>query len=71
MSKLYSSRQIQSVLKKLGFSPVSQKGSHAKFKDSDGNIVILPMGKKEIPEGTFRSVLKQADITIHEFKKNL
>jgi predicted RNA binding protein YcfA (HicA-like mRNA interferase family) len=71
MSKLYSSRQIQAVLIKLGFSFVSQKGSHAKFNDKKGNIVILPMAKKEIPEGTFRSILKQADISIKEFKENL
>jgi predicted RNA binding protein YcfA (HicA-like mRNA interferase family) len=71
MSKLYSSRQIQKVLDKLGFFFASQKGSHAKFKDARGNTVILPMGKKEIPDGTFRSVLKQADITLQTFKENL
>ena len=71
MSKLYSSRQIQAALSRLNFALISQKGSHAKFKDENGNIVILPMGKKEIPEGTFRSILKQADITLQIFKKNL
>ncbi len=50
---------------------MSQKGSHAKFKDGKGNIVILPMGKKEIPEGTFRSILRQADINLERFKENL
>lgn len=71
MSKLYSSRKIQSVLERLGFILVSQKGSHAKFKDENGNIVILPMGKKEIPDGTFRSILKQGNVSVQKFKDNL
>jgi predicted RNA binding protein YcfA (HicA-like mRNA interferase family) len=71
MSKLYSSREIVAVLQKLGFLQTSQKGSHAKFKNSSGNIAIVPMAKKEIPEGTFRSILKQADITLSIFKDNL
>jgi len=71
MSKLYSSSKIQKALERLGFSLVSQKGSHAKFKDKNYNIVILPMGKKEIPEGTFGSILKQADITLKKFKEKV
>jgi predicted RNA binding protein YcfA (HicA-like mRNA interferase family) len=71
MSKLYSSRQIQKVLDRLGFSFISQKGSHGKFKDTNGNTVILPMDKKEIPDGTFKSILKQAGITLQKFKDNL
>jgi predicted RNA binding protein YcfA (HicA-like mRNA interferase family) len=71
MSKLYSSREIAAVLQKLGFIQTSQKGSHAKFKNSSEKIVIVPMAKKEIPEGTFRSILKQAEITLSIFKDNL
>ena len=70
MSKLYSSKEIRSVLERLEFSLVSQKGSHRKFKDLKGHIVIVPLGKKEIPLGTFRNILKQAEITLDIFKKN-
>ena len=69
MPKLYSSSEIESVLKKLGFLFITQKGSHAKFKHKDGRIVILPMKKKEIPFGTFRSILKQANITQQKFEE--
>lgn len=69
MPKLYSSSEIESVLKKLGFLFITQKGSHAKFKHKDGRIVILPMTKKEIPFGTFRSILKQANITQQKFEE--
>ncbi|MBD3232075.1 addiction module toxin, HicA family [Candidatus Dependentiae bacterium] len=68
MSKLYSSSHIQKILEKLGFVFVSQKGSHGKFKKNNGLIVILPMNKKEIPFGTFRSILRQAKIDLNVFK---
>ena len=67
MSKLYSSKEIEWVIKQLGFIIQSQSGSHGKFKNKDGEVVILPMNKKEMPEGTFRSILKQAGITKSHF----
>jgi predicted RNA binding protein YcfA (HicA-like mRNA interferase family) len=67
MPKEYSSKEIETVLKKIGFNFVSQKGSHGKFKNDKGNTVILPMNKREIPYGTFRSILKQAGIDLNEF----
>lgn len=69
MPKLYSSLEIENVLLKNGFVFKTQKGSHGKFKHQDGRIVILPMNRKEIPIGTFRSKLKQIGITKEEFEK--
>jgi predicted RNA binding protein YcfA (HicA-like mRNA interferase family) len=46
-----------------------QKGSHGKFWNSAGKVVILPMPKKEIPEGTLRSILRQAGIDKNVFIK--
>lgn len=69
MPKLYSSREIEAVLKRFGFSLTTQKGSHGKFKHQDGRIVILPMNKREIPVGTFRSILKQANLISEDFEK--
>ena len=63
MSRLHSSHDIKKVLVCLGFTFVCQKGSHAKFKNNKGRTVILPMNKKEIPIGTFRSILRQAGIS--------
>lgn len=68
MSKLYSSKEIEYVLKKLNFSFVSQKGSHGKYKNKEGKIVILPMNRKEIPFGTLKSILRQMGISLKEFK---
>ena len=68
MSKLYSSDFIQKILKHFGFTFVCQKRSHGKFKNNQGRVVILPMHKKEIPLGTFRSILRQANINKNSFK---
>jgi predicted RNA binding protein YcfA (HicA-like mRNA interferase family) len=68
MPKLFSSRDIIKVLQKRGFVYISQKGSHAKFR-KNGNptlTVIVPAGKREIPYGTFRSILRQANLAEDE-----
>ncbi|MCP1384950.1 type II toxin-antitoxin system HicA family toxin [Runella salmonicolor] len=70
MPKLYSSDYIVKVLLRMGFEFVSQKGSHAKFR-KDGHpvlTVIVPMGKKEIPFGTFRSILRQSNLSMEDFQ---
>ncbi len=71
MPKLYSSWEIELGLQKLGFSFISQKGSHGKFKNSAGRVVILPMHKREIPTGTFKSILRQMGITQEDFENCL
>jgi len=70
MPKLFSSDEIIKVLNKFGFNIVSQKGSHGKFKNNSGRIVIVPMNKREIPVGTFRNIVKQANITLQDFSNN-
>lgn len=69
MPKLYSSDYIVKVLLRLGFYFVSQKGSHAKFRKEANPVltVIVPMSKKEIPYGTFRSILRQANLSTEDF----
>lgn len=71
MPKLYSSREIVKVIEKYDFNFVSQKGSHAKYKNTEGRTVIVPMAKKEIPVGTFKSIIKQSGINSKEFVENI
>lgn len=69
MPKLYSSLEIIKVLQKKGFIYISQKGSHVKLRKT-GNptlTVIVPTGRKEIPLGTFKSILRQANLLAKEF----
>lgn len=66
MPKLYSSKHIIKILEKNGFIKKSQKGSHVKYIKSDF-IVIVPHPKKEIPYGTFASIVKQSGLEKDEF----
>ena len=66
MSRLPSSRQIIKVLLQHGFDFVSQKGSHRKYKNGN-RVVIVPHPKKEIPIGTFRSIVRQSGLTMNDF----
>jgi predicted RNA binding protein YcfA (HicA-like mRNA interferase family) len=70
MPKLYSSEYIVKVLLRLGFEFISQNGSHAKFRKGINPVltVIVPMVKKEIPFGTFRPTIRQANLSIEDFK---
>lgn len=69
MAKTYSSKDVERVLHSLNFQFVSQCGSHAKFKNTKGNIVILPMNRRDIPTGTLRNIFRQIGITHEEFKR--
>lgn len=67
MPKLYSSKEIIKVLENFGFRFISQKGSHGKYKNRNGRTVIVPMSKREIPIGTFRSIIKQSGVDFEVF----
>jgi predicted RNA binding protein YcfA (HicA-like mRNA interferase family) len=69
MPKQYSSRVIERVLAAFGFAFISQSGSHGKFRSSNGRIVIVPMNKREIPIGTFKSILKQSGVSQEDFER--
>ncbi|MFA5132136.1 MAG: type II toxin-antitoxin system HicA family toxin [Candidatus Paceibacterota bacterium] len=61
MPRLKSSKEIIKTLENHGFIFVSQKGSHGKFCNvSLSYVVIVPMNKREIPVGTFLSIVRQS-----------
>lgn len=61
-----SGRRTVSVLEQIGFSFISQKGSHVKLRNDDGRVVIIPM-HNELARGTLKSILHQASIDVDEF----
>jgi predicted RNA binding protein YcfA (HicA-like mRNA interferase family) len=70
--KLYSSNQIIKVLGKYGFVFISQKGSHIKLR-KEGNptlTVIVPAERKQIPIGTFNSIVRQSGLDKNAFEEN-
>lgn len=65
MPKPYPIRTVIKVLESQGFVFYSQKGSHAKYRKRAGSkilTVIVPIHNKEIPYGTFRSILRQSHL---------
>lgn len=68
---ILSSKKIERILLELGFYKVSQKGSHAKYKNiSTNRICIVPM-HNEIAKGTLKSILEQADIELEDFLNHI
>jgi len=73
MPKRYSSAQVTKVLIKVGFTLVTQRGSHQKYRITGERTltVIVPARHRVIPVGTFRSILRQANMTNPEFERYL
>lgn len=63
---------VLKVLEKNGFFLVSQRGSHSKFRKigNPTKTVIVKMNKKEIPHGTFQSILLQSGLEEEDFISN-
>ncbi len=64
-------KQVIKTLRDRGFFFVSQKGSHAKFRKigNPARTVIVKMAKKEIPYGTFQSILLQSGLKESDFRE--
>ncbi len=62
---------ILKVLKDKGFFFVRQKGSHARFRKigNPTRNVTIKMSYKEIPFGTFRSILLQSGLKEEDFSE--
>ena len=46
-----------------GFALVSVRGSHHKFRNASGRIVVVTHPRKDIPVGTVASIYRQAGWT--------
>jgi predicted RNA binding protein YcfA (HicA-like mRNA interferase family) len=63
--KSYSSREIIKILKEDGWFEVSKEGSHLQLKHliKKGRVTVThPV--KDVPDGTTRSIFKQAGLTL-------
>jgi len=55
------------ALERGAFHKAGQKGSHVKMRHADGRTAIVPM-HSELAPGTLRSVLRQAGLSVDEFR---
>jgi len=65
-------KRVIKVLREEGFFFVSQSGSHAKFRKigNPTKTVIVKTSKKEIPHGTFQSILLHSGLDEDNFRGN-
>jgi predicted RNA binding protein YcfA (HicA-like mRNA interferase family) len=64
-------RDVERILKQMGFSPVRQKGSHVFFKHPDGRTTLVSRHGEEIGRGLLRQILREIEVSPEEFSKYL
>jgi len=63
----HKAKEVLRKLKRAGFEERRQSGSHLVLRHEDGRQTYLPMHTGDVSTGTFRSILKQAELTEDEF----
>lgn len=65
-------REVISALRKLGFEVDHVTGSHYILRHPDGRRAVVPYhGNRDVKQGVLRSILRQAGLTVDEFKNLL
>lgn len=67
MPKPIALRLLVKALERNGFRFTSQKGSHAKYVKGSFTAIV-PMQGKEVPCGTFSSILRQSGLSEEEIR---
>ena len=61
---------VMKVLKRIGFFPARQSGSHKIYKNKEGKRVTVPYhAGKIIHPKVLKSILRDADLTVEKFKE--
>jgi predicted RNA binding protein YcfA (HicA-like mRNA interferase family) len=59
---------VFSILIKLGFKEIRQKGPHKQYRHPDGRGTTVPFHKgRDISPALLRQITKDIDLTIEEF----
>ncbi|MBI2846741.1 MAG: type II toxin-antitoxin system HicA family toxin [Chloroflexi bacterium] len=63
-------REVISALEKAGWSVYRQKGSHLiMHKAGYTSIVVIPLHTHDLPKGTLRGILNDAELSVEEFNE--
>ena len=61
-------KKVASILERLGFLEVRQKGSHKQFRHPDGRGTTVPFhGGRDISPVLLRKIAKDIRLTVEEF----
>lgn len=64
-------QQVITILEKLGFIEIRQKGSHKQFKHPDGRFTTVPFHKgRDVSPILIKQIAKDIKINIDDFYKN-
>ncbi|MBI2536545.1 MAG: type II toxin-antitoxin system HicA family toxin [Gemmatimonadetes bacterium] len=62
------SREVITLLERLGFQEVRQRGSHKQFRHPDGRVTTVPVHKgRDISPILLRQIAQDIGLTIEEF----
>ncbi|HHT9117632.1 MAG TPA: type II toxin-antitoxin system HicA family toxin [Candidatus Hypogeohydataceae bacterium YC38] len=67
-----SGKEVIKLLKRVGFSPTRQRGSHVilvKHDPHKGKRAVVVPDHKEVDKGTLLEIIRQAGLTREEFLK--
>ncbi len=74
MPRHYSTTEVETVLRALGFEMIRQRGSDRRWRGVWGgqrrNVTVVA-GQRQIPDGTLRSIATQAGLALDELKKRI
>ena len=63
--------EVISILRKLGFAEVRQRGSHIQFRHADGRGTTVPLHKgRDISPVLLRKIAQDIKLTVKEFLQN-
>ena len=65
-----SGKKFCKILEKLEFEKVYGKGSHVRFKHSDGRRTVVPIhGNEDLGKGLLRQILNQIKVNKEEYEE--
>jgi predicted RNA binding protein YcfA (HicA-like mRNA interferase family) len=63
-------REVVSILNRLGFVEVRQRGSHKQFRHGDGRVTTVPFhAGRDISPNLLRKIIEDVRLTPEEFLK--
>jgi predicted RNA binding protein YcfA (HicA-like mRNA interferase family) len=64
-------QEVMTILVKMGFTEVRQRGSHKQYRHEDGRCTTIPFHQgRDLSPLLLRQIIKDIGITIEDFLRN-
>ncbi len=65
-------KTMDRLLRKLGFDPIRQRGSHVFYRHPDGRTTTLPSHPgRDLARPLVREILREIEITVEQYREYL